>query len=122
LADGRSVTLDALMDLGYNDQFEINQMGPNLLRAPEGAEEVELGMNIQRVVTRGFEGSIPVVKIGGYEVKNVVANFVSEEHSDHTIAEAMIGLGLLSRFNLVFDFTRQRLFVEPNKSFGDKFE
>ena len=34
----------------------------------------------------------------------------------------MIGLGLLSRFNLVFDFHRQRLYIEPNNSFALPFD
>ena len=34
----------------------------------------------------------------------------------------MIGLSLLSRFNLVFDYHGQRLFIEPNDSFVEPFE
>ncbi len=34
----------------------------------------------------------------------------------------MIGLGLLSRFNLVFDLQRQRLLVQPNRGFARPFE
>ena len=31
-------------------------------------------------------------------------------------------MGLLSRFNLVFDYSRQRLFIEPNHGFDEPFE
>jgi hypothetical protein len=34
----------------------------------------------------------------------------------------MIGLGLLSRFNLVFDASRNLLYVAPNSSFSDPFD
>ena len=122
LADNRTVSVDVLMDLGYNNQLQISPTGPNKITPPEGALPVSLGMNIQRVETLGRNGRIPAVIIGGYKVKNVITGFVNEEHADHTYSEAMLGLGVLSRFNLVFDYTRQRLFVEPSKSFGDAFE
>jgi hypothetical protein len=122
LSDGRSVSLDLMMDLGYNTQLYISPAGPNRIVAPERSVPVSLGMNIQRVETRGRRGRIPVVNIGGYEVKEVIAGFINEEHADHASAEAMVGLGILSRFNLVFDYTRQRLFIEPNATFDDPYE
>ena len=38
------------------------------------------------------------------------------------VIDMFVGLGLLSRFNLVFDYSRQRLFVEPNRRFHEPFE
>ena len=62
------------------------------------------------------------VEIGGYEIRDVIVSYVSEEYSDNTFHEAMIGLGLLSRFNLVFDYSRRRMYVEPNHTFADPFD
>jgi hypothetical protein len=121
LADGRAVSLDLMMDLGYNDQLQIATGGEHSIAAPDGAAPASLGMNIQRVETRGHVGNLKHVSIGGYRLNGVPAGFVLEEHADHTYHEAMIGLGLLSRFNLVFDFTRQRLIIEPNDTFADPF-
>ena len=122
LADGRSVSLDLLMDLGYNDRLQIAVNGEHGITVPEKALPISLGMNIQGVETLGHTGRLDRVYIGGYEIRDVVVEFVSEEHRDHTFHEAMIGLRLLSRFNLVFDYHRQRLFIEPNRTFGDPFE
>ena len=110
------------MDLGYNDQAQIATGGEHGFVAPPGAVPVSLGFNIQREETRGNLGMLPGIVIGGYEVENIPCGFVVEEHNDHTFHEVMIGLGLLSRFNLVFDFSRQRLFVEPNRNFAKPFE
>jgi hypothetical protein len=122
LADGRSVSLDLMMDLGYNDQLQIAVNGEHGITVPENTLPTSLGMNIQGVETLGHVGRLSRVNIGGYEIKDVVAGFVSEEHSNQTFHEAMIGLGLLSRFNLVFDYNKQRLFIEPNRTFGEPFE
>jgi hypothetical protein len=119
---GRRVPLDLMMDLGYNDQLRIATGGEHNLSAPPGATPASLGVNIQGVETRGHRGYLDYVDIGGYEVRNVEAGFVLKEQADHTYHEAMVGLGLLSRFNLVFDYSRRTLFVEPNASFDDPFE
>jgi hypothetical protein len=122
LADGREVSLDFLMDLGYNTQLQLATGGEHNLTPPEGATPARLGMNIHRVETRGHVGYLEYVTIGGYKVDKVLADFVLEEQTNHTLHEAMVGLGLLSRFNLVFDYSRQRLFVEPNNTFANPFE
>ncbi len=119
--DGRTVTMELMMDLGYNDQAQIATGAEHGLVAPAGAVPASLGFNIQRQETRGHVGRLPGIEIGGYEVADVPCGFVVEEHRDHTFHEVMIGLGLLSRFNLVFDYSRQRLFVEPNRDFAKPF-
>ena len=122
LADGRQVTLELMMDLGYNDQLQIAGNGEHRIPTPSRRIPESLGFNIQGRETRGFAGRIEQVTIGGYEIKDVLAGFIIPEHSDHAFHEVMIGLGLLSRFNLVFDYSRQRLFVEPNHTFAEPFE
>jgi hypothetical protein len=120
--DGREISLELMMDLGYNLQAQIATGGEHEFEAPEGAVPGSLGFNIQGQETRGHIGRVAGIVIGGYEVKDVAAAFVLGEHTDHTFHEVMIGLGLLSRFNLVFDASRNRLFVEPNTSFADPFD
>ena len=110
------------MDLGYNDQLQLVIGGKHSITRPEKNLPASLGFNIQRVETRGFIGRLPRIDVGGYRINDLIAGFVSEECSDHAVYEAMIGLKLLSRFNLVFDYHRQRLYVEPNNSFSTSFE
>ena len=122
MEDGRNISMKLLMDLGYNDQLQLAVGGKHNITLPEKKLPASLGFNIQSVETRGFIGRIPQINIGGCQINDLVASFVSEENSDQAIYEAMIGLGLLSRFNLVFDYQRHRLFVEPNSSFEEPFE
>ncbi len=122
LADGRKVSLDIAMDLGYNTQLEIKTFGETKIPVPEKSLPEALGMNILGQVTTGYVGRLPQIKIGGYEINEVIADYVSGEPSEEKTYEVMIGLGLLSRFNLIFDFYGQKMLIEPNKSFGDPFE
>ncbi len=120
--DGHTKSLEFMMDLGYNDQAQIATGGEHGFTTPRTAVPGSLGFNIQRQETRGHFARVAGIEIGGFEVSDVLASFVLEEDRDHTFHEVMIGLGLLSRFNLVFDASRNRLFVEPNRSFAEPFE
>ncbi len=122
LADGRRVELDFMMDLGYNDQAQIATRGEHGITVPKTAQPGTLGFNIQQEALLGHFGRLQGIEIGGFEVEDVLASFVADDQSDEVFHEVMIGLGLLSRFNLTFDFTRQRIYVEPNGSFVDAFE
>jgi hypothetical protein len=122
LEDGRARTLELMLDLGYNDQAQIATGGEHGFTTPTRAVPASLGFNIQGEETRGHVGRVPSIEIGGYELKNVIAGFVVKEQLDSTFHEVMIGLGLLSRFNLVFDASRHRLFVEANEAFDEPYE
>jgi hypothetical protein len=122
LVDGREISLNLLMDLGYNDRLQIWAGKENNISAPDKVLPADLGRNIQGVQTRGYVGRMPRIVIGGYEIKDVLVAYVSAEDSKQAMAEAMIGLGLLSRFNLIYDYSRQRLIVKPNSTFDDAFD
>ncbi len=122
LADGRTIAIDLFLDLGYNDQLQLATTGEHRIPVPEKALSTSLGRNIQGVATMGYVGRLPGIDIGGLKISDVLVAYIGEEHSSHAVSEAMIGLGLLSRFNIVYDYPHQRMFLEPNGSFSEPFE
>lgn len=122
MRDSREISMELMMDLGYNDQLQLVVGGEHDIALPERKLPVTLGFNIQRAETRGFVGRLLQIDIGGFIVNDVLAGFVAPEHSGHAFHEAVIGLNLLSRFNLVFDYHQQRLFIKPNHNFKKPFE
>lgn len=122
LSDGRDISVKVLMDLGYNSQLEIAAGKENNIKLPENSTKQYLGRNIEGTETIGYIGRLPKVEIGGYKLSDVLVSYISEEQSNRAFSEVMIGLGLLSRFNLVFDYYNKRILMEPNKSFSEPFE
>jgi hypothetical protein len=121
LSDGRKLSLDLMMDLGdSNPLFVVTGMSHDI-EVPDQAIRASLGFGIQGEI-RGHYGRVRSVEIGGYQVEDVLAGFVSKDYGGRVFHEATIGFGLLSRFNIVFDYPSQRMFVEPNKSSRDAFE
>lgn len=121
LQGGRTLHLVLAMDLGDGKALELDQRGPHKLTAPKRSVEGSLGFGIQGDVT-GCHGRVESVTIGRHRVGGVVAGFVSPDHQGPVFHEAVAGMELLSRFNLVFDYPGRRLFITPNRSFAKPFE
>lgn len=121
LADGRRVALDLAMDLGYNDFLQIDPREAHRLAVPERTLEASLGFGAQGE-TRGFMGRVRAVEIGEYRLPDLLTGFVSPDDKGEVTTEAMIGLGLFSRFNIVYDYPGHRMFLEPNRRFAEPSE
>jgi len=120
-SDGRVLEMDLMMDLGQWDPLNVSTTGPHDLRTPEDGVAASLGFGVQGEI-HGHFGRVPSVEIGGYRTPNIVCGFTSPEEGWGSYHEAMIGLELLSRFNLVFDYRGGRMFIEPDHAFTDPFE
>jgi hypothetical protein len=120
-ANGRRTSLDLMLDLGYNDQIQFVTDVPHGFGLPEKTIDVSLGFGVQGEIL-GHIGRIRSVEIGGYAIRDVLAGFVPATEGPTACDEAMIGLGLMSRFNIVFDYPGRRMFIEPNRSYSEPFE
>jgi len=118
---GRRVSLDLMLDLGYNDQIQITTGGPHGFVTPEKAIEVSLGFGVQGEI-RGHLGRVRGIEIGGCVIEDGLAGFVPAADSLRAHDEAMIGLGLLTQFNIVFDYPGHRMFLEPSRTFSTPYE
>jgi len=121
LSDGREVSLDLMIDLGDSNPLELSTVGPNKIALPEKAIAASLGYGVQGEF-RGHYGRVQSVEIGGYCKRNVIATFSASRGGVSRFHDAMIGMGLLERFNIIFDYPSRRLFIEPNKRFAEPFE
>jgi hypothetical protein len=121
LADGRRVALDLVMDLGYNDYLQIDPREAHTIAMPVRALEASLGFGVQGE-TRGYIGRVRAIEIGKYRLPDLLTSFVAPDDKGEVRAEAMIGLGLFSRFNIIYDYPGHRMFLEPNRRFTEPSE
>jgi hypothetical protein len=121
LEDGRTLDLDFVLDLGFNDALQIDPREAHKVPIPAKRIEASLGFGVQGE-TRGYIGRARTITFGEYELKDIVTGFVSPDDGGTVRAEAMIGLDLMSRFNIVFDYPHRRMFVVPNHQFAKAFE
>jgi len=81
-------------------------------------------------VIRGHTGRITSLSLGDYVLENVVTIFpdasdmhaiTSSEAPDDITRNGLLGVKVLKRFNVVFDYAKARVILEPNSDFSDPF-
>ena len=70
----------------------------------------------------GKTGNISKLIIGPYELNNVIASITSDDiRSKQKNADAILGNGLFRRFNVIFDYSNNKLYLKPNTHFDEPF-
>ncbi|UCE17698.1 MAG: PDZ domain-containing protein [Gemmatimonadota bacterium] len=121
LSDGRTLSLDIMMDLGDGNPLFLVTDEANSIGLPDKTIQASLGFGVQGEM-HGHYGRVRSLEIGGYKVDDIVASFVSRDYGGIVFHEATVGLPVLSRFNFTYDYPSQRMFIEPNHRFTDPFE
>ena len=74
-------------------------------------------------------GRISNLQIGKYELKQVLAALVPEKELPEKLPALMdiggrgiIGIEAMSHFNMIFDYSRNKLYIQPNENYGSPFE
>lgn len=104
---GGTVLLDPKIGERYKMQSRLKTLSTSELKDSFG--------NVFKIETK----ELPLLRLAGKRLKNIPLSFAARS-SD--IPMKVFGNGLLKRFNLVFDFQRQRLFMKPNRGWGLPFE
>jgi hypothetical protein len=122
-ADGRVVPALLIVDTGASHAVSLNVKPGSALALPETTIETSLGATYmgERL---GRVGRVKSVRVGGVTLRGVVAAFPSSPSEGVGAVEkdGNLGNGILLRFNTTFDYSRSRLFLEPNARFDDPFE
>lgn len=86
-----------------------------------------LGVGLAGGPITGFLSRISEIDVGKYRLKNVITSFPNDY--DTAIMKSIgihrdgnLGLGLLKRFTVIFDYPGNALYLKPNANFRDPFE
>jgi hypothetical protein len=108
-----SVMLSCYVDLASSETIEILMRDDMKVELPEGTEEVYLGRGLSGDI-HGKRGKVAWAQIGPHRVADLtMAAAPAEVRSKQPGADAVVGNGLLHRFNCVFDYGAGRLYLRP---------
>lgn len=86
--------------------------------------EANLGVGFNGPIT-GYLSRINEIDIGKYDIKNLISSF-PEQDAEHVALDAgrdgNLGIGLLKRFVVVFDYTHNALYLKRGRNFKEPFE
>ena len=120
IEDGSELILELLVDLGGIYPLYLPLGSDERIALPADAEEAVLGIGLGGP-QKGYLGRIHSLRIGDYVLEDVVTAFTPVAAGATVYGNTMIGMPLLERFNLVFDYFHDHLYLEPNRAFQEPF-
>jgi hypothetical protein len=121
--DGNKVLNKFIIDLGAGHPLSLE----NMLQKhglPKKSIPANLGVALNGPIT-GFISRVNEIEIGKYKLKNVITSFPDKDYLKRTYTvprDGNIGIGILKRFNVIFDYTNNALYVKSNDGFRAPFE
>lgn len=115
----------------YIDRVDIDLGGIYPLKiALNNKHHIQLPSDVKETFSYGaqgrsteYSGKIQSISIGQYRFDNPTVIFGNEKTSRiHPDNLGVIGLPLFMKFNVIFDYFNNNLYIEPNKNFKTSFE
>ncbi|MFD0795280.1 aspartyl protease family protein [Mucilaginibacter litoreus] len=123
LADGTTVNNKFIIDLGAGHPLSLENMIQKY-GLPEKYIPANLGVALNGPIT-GYLSRIKSLQLGKYNLSNVITSFPDKDYVQRTYSvprDGNIGMGILKKFNLVFDYSNGLLYIKPNNTFKAPFE
>jgi len=112
-----------IIDLGVGHPISLE----NLIQKsglPEKRIVANLGVALNGPIT-GYISRLSEIELGSYKIKNVIASFPDIDYAKREYnvkRDGNLGIGLLKRFAVTFDYSNNVMYLKPNQTFEEPFE
>jgi hypothetical protein len=118
----QEIPASVYIDLGAGDALLVLVRADMKLTVPKETERRLIGVGLSGEIHGEF-GTVSRVTIAGFELHDVLTAFPrAEARSRQEGADGIVGSDLLRRFHVVFDYSRLKLYLKPNREFGTPFD
>ena len=114
----QNVPVSLLLDTGAGAGLSLHTKSLSELILPKRTIKGVLGGGVGGDIV-GKLGRISTLQLGKHKLKQIVTGF---PETANTNSDGTIGMEILNRFLITIDYTNNRMFLLPNKSFNDVFE
>lgn len=93
-----------------------------LLKSVSRTSEIRIG--VVGGTAQTFLGRVKSIALGRFTLENPIARFSQATRGDYASAkyDGLIGGEVFRRFKTIFDYSRQRMILEPNAQFSEPYE
>jgi hypothetical protein len=125
LPNGTEQSCKLIIDLGAGHPVSLeNMIKKNGL--PQKFIIANLGIGLSGPIS-GFLSRIDEIDLGKYKIKKIITSFPNDYDEQtmqylSTPRDGNIGVGLLKKFNVTFDYHDNALYLKPNANFDEPFE
>ncbi|MFN8344088.1 MAG: aspartyl protease family protein [Spirosomataceae bacterium] len=127
VTNDRELPIRVVLDTGAGHALMLNTSTANL-QLPQKIVKAQLGVGLAGVIN-GHIGRLSKVRIGQYELKDVITTFPDSSAFGMKITaqapqrDGNLGGELLSRFKVTFNYEEGYIVLKPNKKrFNERFE
>jgi len=115
-ADGTEKSSKLIIDLGAGHFISMENV-ENKTRFEKKSIRANLGMGIKGLIT-GSLSRITEVDLGKYKMRHLIAAFPDSDTRSLTIKrDGNLGMGLLKKFDIIFDYPDSVMYLRPNADF-----
>ena len=120
----RAIPVKLIIDTGAKEGLGISIDSTRYIFPPKNSTFKLIGTGLRGPVF-GVQGQVHELQFGSYTLKNVTTGFSTKGDIpalENFSCDGVIGIEALRRFNIVFDFGRGKLYINPNSSLNEPFE
>ncbi len=123
IEDGSSVPIGLVVDTGASLDMSITLGTDDKLHLPAGARDLVIGYSAWGEV-RGKLGRAKSLSLGELRLQDVLVTFFEKGAPGVPPCgeNGLVGSGVLQRFTVTFDYSSNRMFLEPGRRFAEPFE
>jgi hypothetical protein len=121
--NGKQADDKLVIDIGAGHPISIE----NLVKTNDMPQKfiiANLGVGLNGPIN-GFISRINEVDIGKYKIRDVIASFPDESKMQIKPAvprDGNLGVGILKKFDVIFDYTNNALYLKPGAHYDEPFE
>lgn len=122
LADGNSVSTQIMLDIGTIAPLYLRCDVDKGISVPEKTEKELYGYGASGAIY-AYKGTVSRIDIGKYSMYNIPTVFEEEkpEQKGTNKKFGLLGLPLMMKFHITFDYFHNVLYLEPNDLFSSGF-
>lgn len=125
LSSGEKIAAKLILDTGAGHPLSLETNGGVPFEVPKVNIEGNLGIGLTGPIS-GYIGRVASLTLGKYNLENVIAAFPDYEDVGSKVYSVSrngnMGITVLKRFNVVFDYNESALYVKPGAVLNEPFE
>ena len=123
--NGNEIVTKLLIDTGANHGLLLNRETSDQIVLPKQRLESELGRSLGGDLY-GFVGRTRWLKLNRLKFNNIITSFPDETEFSYVIKDSgrqgSIGSELLGRLNVIFDYSREKMYIKKGMTYHEPFE
>lgn len=125
LSNGQKINAKLIIDTGAGHPISLENYNGKPFEIPQVNIAANLGIGLNGAIN-GYIGRIPSIMLGRYRLQNVISSFPNYNDVGSKVSmvsrNGNMGNNILKRFDVVFDYAGEAMFIKPSSYLKEPFE